>query len=68
VAVEHGLHDIDDVWRISTADAPIPYSPPLEEAFLPGSDAIVASVRARLGADKLIMTVTLTRHETTSRF
>jgi pyruvate/2-oxoglutarate/acetoin dehydrogenase E1 component len=45
---EAGLHDLDDVWMLSTADTPIPYSPPLEDAFLPGSDAIVASVRARL--------------------
>ena len=49
VAVEHALHDVDDVWRIACADHPIPYSPPLERAFLPGPDAIAASVRARLG-------------------
>ncbi len=50
VAAEHGLHDVDDVWRLSTPEHPIPYSPPLEDAFLPGPDAIAASVRARLGA------------------
>jgi pyruvate/2-oxoglutarate/acetoin dehydrogenase E1 component len=49
VAVEEALHDVDDVWRIATADHPIPYSPTLEDAFLPGPEAIAASVRARLG-------------------
>jgi pyruvate/2-oxoglutarate/acetoin dehydrogenase E1 component len=47
--VEGGLEDLDDAWRLTTADAPIPYSPPLEDAFLPGVDRIVASVRERLG-------------------
>ncbi len=48
VCVEHGLHDVDDIWRLSTPDHPIPYSPPLEDAFLPGPEAIAASVRSRL--------------------
>jgi len=47
--IEGALHDIDDAWRLATADHPIPYSPPLEDAFLPGADAIAASVRERLG-------------------
>ena len=46
---EHGLSDLDDVWRIATPDTPIPYSPPLEDAHLPGADAIVASVVERVG-------------------
>jgi pyruvate/2-oxoglutarate/acetoin dehydrogenase E1 component len=45
-AAEEGLGDIDDVRRITTPDHPIPYSPPLEDAFLPGAEAIVAAVRA----------------------
>lgn len=49
LAAEHGLGDIDDVWRVTTPDHPIPYSPSLEDAFLPGAEAITASVRARLG-------------------
>ncbi len=49
VLAEHGLHDIDDVWRLATPDHPIPFSPPLEDAFLPGVEAIVASVCERLG-------------------
>jgi len=51
VVAEHGLHDIDDVWRLTTPDHPIPFSPPLEDAFLPGADAIVASVCERLGIE-----------------
>jgi pyruvate/2-oxoglutarate/acetoin dehydrogenase E1 component len=47
VAAEHGLHDVDDVWRIATADLPIPYSPSLEDAFLPGPGRIAAEVLAR---------------------
>jgi acetoin:2,6-dichlorophenolindophenol oxidoreductase subunit beta len=49
--VEDGLEDLDDVWRLTTDDAPIPYSPPLEDAFLPGVERIVASVRERLGLE-----------------
>jgi pyruvate/2-oxoglutarate/acetoin dehydrogenase E1 component len=49
VVAEHGLHDIDDVWRLTTPDHPIPFSPPLEDSFMPGVDAIVASVCQRLG-------------------
>jgi pyruvate/2-oxoglutarate/acetoin dehydrogenase E1 component len=47
---EHGLHEIDDVWRLATPDHPIPYSPPLEDAFLPGPQTIAASVAERSGA------------------
>jgi hypothetical protein len=28
---------------------PIPYSPPLEDAFLPGSERIAAEIRRRAG-------------------
>jgi pyruvate/2-oxoglutarate/acetoin dehydrogenase E1 component len=48
LATEHGLHDLDDAWRIATPDHPIPYAPPLEDAFLPGVDRIVDEVRTRL--------------------
>jgi pyruvate/2-oxoglutarate/acetoin dehydrogenase E1 component len=43
------LHDLDDAWSLNTAELPIPYSPTLEDAFLPGVDQIVASVRERGG-------------------
>jgi acetoin:2,6-dichlorophenolindophenol oxidoreductase subunit beta len=46
---EQGLHDLDDVWIIATNETPIPYSPTLEDAFMPDTAAIVASVRARAG-------------------
>jgi pyruvate/2-oxoglutarate/acetoin dehydrogenase E1 component len=46
---EEGLHDLDDVWIVATDETPIPYSPTLEDAYIPDSDAIAASVRARLG-------------------
>jgi pyruvate/2-oxoglutarate/acetoin dehydrogenase E1 component len=46
---EQGLHDLDDAWIIATGDTPIPYSPTLEDAFIPDADAIVDSVRSRLG-------------------
>jgi acetoin:2,6-dichlorophenolindophenol oxidoreductase subunit beta len=48
--VEHAIEDLDDAWRLTTDDAPLPYSPTLEDAFLPGEEAIVAAVRDRLGA------------------
>ena len=47
VAVERGLGDIDDAWRITTPDGPVPYSPPLEDAFLPGAQRIADEVRSR---------------------
>jgi pyruvate/2-oxoglutarate/acetoin dehydrogenase E1 component len=46
---EEALHDLDDAWVAVTAETPIPYSPTLEDAFLPQAQAIVASVRGRLG-------------------
>jgi acetoin:2,6-dichlorophenolindophenol oxidoreductase subunit beta len=46
---EEALHDLDDAWIVATADTPVPYSPTLEDAFMPDADAIVASVRSRLG-------------------
>jgi acetoin:2,6-dichlorophenolindophenol oxidoreductase subunit beta len=47
---ERGLHDLDDAWIIPTAETPVPYSPALEDAYLPDAGAIAAAVRARLGA------------------
>jgi pyruvate/2-oxoglutarate/acetoin dehydrogenase E1 component len=47
---EAGLHDLDDVWIVATDETPVPYSPALEDAFLPSPASIVASVRGRLGA------------------
>ena len=47
LVTEHALGDLDDAWRITTANSPIPYSPPLEDAFLPGADMIVAQILSR---------------------
>ena len=47
LVTEHGLGDLDDAWRITTPNSPIPYSPPLEDAFLPGAERIAAEVMSR---------------------
>ena len=47
LVTEEGLGDLDDAWRITTPNEPIPYSPPLEDAFLPGPERIAAEVLAR---------------------
>jgi acetoin:2,6-dichlorophenolindophenol oxidoreductase subunit beta len=49
IAAEQGLGSIDDAWRIATPDSPVPYSPPLEDAHLPGADRIAAEIAGRLG-------------------
>ena len=36
------------VFRVGAASAPIPFSPPLEAAVVPGTDAVAAAVRAVL--------------------
>ena len=45
---EQALGYLDDAWRIATPNTPIPYSPPLEDAFLPGADRIVSEILRRL--------------------
>jgi acetoin:2,6-dichlorophenolindophenol oxidoreductase subunit beta len=50
---EAALEELDDAWLVCTDDTPIPYSPPLEDAFLPTADAIAGSVRQRLGVGAL---------------
>jgi acetoin:2,6-dichlorophenolindophenol oxidoreductase subunit beta len=47
LVTEQGLGDLDDAWRITTPNSPIPYSPPLEDAFLPGPERIAAEVASR---------------------
>jgi acetoin:2,6-dichlorophenolindophenol oxidoreductase subunit beta len=49
IVAAEGLHDLDDAWIVTTEDTPAPYSPTLEDAWLPGSAEIAAAVRARLG-------------------
>jgi pyruvate/2-oxoglutarate/acetoin dehydrogenase E1 component len=45
---EQALGYLDDAWRIATPNTPIPYSPPLEDAFLPGPERIAGEIRRRL--------------------
>jgi acetoin:2,6-dichlorophenolindophenol oxidoreductase subunit beta len=45
---EHALGHLDDAWRLATPNTPIPYSPPLEDAFLPGAERIGEEIRRRL--------------------
>jgi acetoin:2,6-dichlorophenolindophenol oxidoreductase subunit beta len=49
IVTAEGLHDLDDAWTLTTEETPIPYSPTLEDAFLPSAETIVESVRERLG-------------------
>jgi pyruvate/2-oxoglutarate/acetoin dehydrogenase E1 component len=49
ILAAEGLHDLDDAWIIATDDTPAPYSPTLEDAWLPGPAEITAAVRERLG-------------------
>jgi pyruvate/2-oxoglutarate/acetoin dehydrogenase E1 component len=52
VAAEEALGDVDDLWRIATAEHPIPYSPPLEDAFFADARAIADSVAGRLAGGR----------------
>ena len=44
-----GARHLDDAWRIATPDTPIPYSPPLEDAHLPGASANRDEITRRIG-------------------
>jgi pyruvate/2-oxoglutarate/acetoin dehydrogenase E1 component len=46
---ERALHDLDDAWIVATDETPIPYSPTLEDAFIPSTATITESVRSRAG-------------------
>ena len=43
---EAALHDLDDAWIVATGETPVPYSPTLEDAFIPNAGGIAAGVRA----------------------
>ncbi len=49
IVTAEGLEDLDDAWIVATDETPIPYSPTLEDAFLPSAETVVESVRERLG-------------------
>ena len=44
--VDEALDQLETIGRLTCPDLPIPYSPPLEAAYLPGADAIVEEVLA----------------------
>ncbi len=47
---EHAFESLDaPVVRIAAPDTPIPYSPPLEDAFLPNADRVVEKARQLCG-------------------
>jgi pyruvate/2-oxoglutarate/acetoin dehydrogenase E1 component len=49
ILAAEGLHDLDEAWIVATEDTPAPYSPTLEDAWLPGAAEIAAAVQERLG-------------------
>jgi pyruvate/2-oxoglutarate/acetoin dehydrogenase E1 component len=49
IVAAEGLHDLDDAWVIACPETPIPYTPSLEDAFLPNEGRIVGEVESRLG-------------------
>jgi pyruvate/2-oxoglutarate/acetoin dehydrogenase E1 component len=49
IVAAEGLHDLDDAWIVATDDTPAPYSPALEDAWLPAGAEVAAAVRERLG-------------------
>ncbi len=46
---EEALHELDDAWIVATDETPIPYSPTLEDAYIPDAETIVRAVRDRAG-------------------
>jgi pyruvate/2-oxoglutarate/acetoin dehydrogenase E1 component len=49
IVTEGALGSLDDAWRLTMPDLPLPYSPPLERDFIPGPEAIAAAVLSRAG-------------------
>jgi acetoin:2,6-dichlorophenolindophenol oxidoreductase subunit beta len=49
IIAAEGLHELDDAWIVTTGDTPAPYSPTLEDAWLPAAADVAAAVRERLG-------------------
>ncbi len=56
IVAAEGLHDLDDAWVIACPETPIPYSPTLEDPFMPDEGRIVHEVASRLGVDAEIAT------------
>ena len=48
IVTAEALEELDDAWIVSSGDIPAPYSPTLEDAWLPAAPEIAAQVRERL--------------------
>jgi pyruvate/2-oxoglutarate/acetoin dehydrogenase E1 component len=49
IVAAEGLHDLDDARVVACRETPIPYSPTLEDAWMPAAGRIVGEVESRLG-------------------
>ena len=47
--METAMSYIEDVQRVACPDVPAPFSPPLQEAYMPGKKAIVETVKKMMG-------------------
>ena len=47
--MEVAMGHIEDVQRVACPDIPAPFSPPLQEAYMPGKNAIVETVKKMMG-------------------
>ncbi len=57
IVAAEGLHDLDDAWVVACPETPIPYSPTLEDAFMPDrGPRSSARSSSRLGLDAEIAT------------
>jgi 2-oxoisovalerate dehydrogenase E1 component beta subunit len=46
VVCEEAFEDLDGpILRVTALDTPVPYSPPLEEHFLPNAEKVAAAAR-----------------------
>ena len=48
IIAAEGLHELDDAWIVTAGDTPAPYSPTLEDAWLPAAAEVASAVRERL--------------------
>jgi len=47
--MEVAMGHIEDVRRVACPDVPAPFSPPLQDAYMPGKNAIVETVKEMMG-------------------
>jgi pyruvate/2-oxoglutarate/acetoin dehydrogenase E1 component len=48
------LEELDDLAVISSGSIPVPFSPTLEDQFLPDGEKVAALIRSRLGTEPLV--------------